>query len=146
MLNSTCVVSCPNLSHITLIWTVHARGDTVPTDSAENLLSSTVPPDREKGSGKGKKWERAPSAPPVGEGGGDATKRHFTHRGATNRQKDVGEHLCEPWDEGAAKIVEDNKKRAKEQTEMLEGTYDEAYANRVDTMTFPTLLNPLAEG
>ena len=104
--NSTCAFALPNLSHVTLVWTVRgaevapAFGSAVPTVSASGTPSSADSRDGEKGGGKGK-----------GKGGSKGGCRGPGKKSKNgDGQTDVGVRLCEPWNDEVHRIMEENKR------------------------------------
>lgn len=121
----------------------------IPTGSAASTSSSVDSRDGEagggKGKGKGKQREPAVSPPSAGEGETGEKKREYKQRDG-NGHKDVGDLLCEHWDEKSKETMKNNRKLAKEQVEAYAGTFDESTTRKDETMTFPVLISTLADG
>lgn len=97
-----------------------------------------------KGNGKGKKGRakgnKRGSAPSTSGG----EKRVYKRDG--NGHKDVGDHLCKPWNNEVKRIMEKNKKMASAQVKAWKGTFTDSKGRISDTMTYLRLRKILVEG
>lgn len=118
---------------------------TAPVSSSPSPIDSR---DGGEGGGKGKakaKQREPVVSPPTtdNEGAGEQKRKYFREG---NGHKDVGDLLCEPWNDEVKRIMERNKEMAREQVETWEGTYDGTKKRKDEAMTYPALINTLARG
>lgn len=147
------VLSLLNLSPDTLlvrtVQVAPAFDGAVPTISvsdASAASSSANSRDGGGGGGKGKGKQREPvvSPPTADNVGAGEQKGGYTREG--NGHKDIGDILCEPWNEEVKHIMQKNRKLAEEQAKKYEGTFTQAKKRKDDTLTFRALIETLVRG
>ena len=76
-------------------------------------------------------------------GAGEQTRKYFR---VGNGHKDVGDLLCQHWNDEVEHQMEENRALAKEQVKTWKGTYDRTKSRKDEAMTFQVLINTLASG